>query len=98
MNVLEITSVIVAVVSVLGIVFGILKYTAGRIHRVYERFDEHKKTVEIQMKEDFTKKEICQIIHGQIDKRLETIEVQTKLIPEIAAKLEIILNEIHIST
>jgi hypothetical protein len=42
-----------------GISIGIYKYFDGRISRVYERFDEHKKNVE----ESFVKKDLCKIMH-----------------------------------
>ena len=56
----------------IGVIVGIFKYFNARINRVYERFDEHKKTVENK----YVLKEMCKIMHENSSSNLNGLEAR----------------------
>jgi hypothetical protein len=65
------------ILTVLGLIatngallFGMWKYFDQRISRVYERFDEHKE----EIKNEFVKKESCDLLHNNTANNLRGVE------------------------
>jgi len=88
----EIGGLIAGIVAIVGVVIGAQRYNEGKRSRIYERLDECKGQMMDDLKKDYARKDICALTHSQIEKRLEKIEVQTALLPNIAAQLKILVN------
>ena len=67
------------VLGVIGLIFGIYKNLEYKVNRTYQRLDV---TKDYQDK-TFTRKDICMIIHKQIDAKL----------PDIASDIKILIRE-----
>jgi len=88
----QIGSIVTIVIAVIGLVVAAQRYNEGKRSRIYERLDECKGQMMEDLKNDYARKDICALTHSQIEKRLEKIEVQTALLPNIAAQLKILVN------
>jgi len=64
-----------------GTAIGIYKYFNSKVDRVYERFDEFKKTI----KEECVQKDLCKIMHENSSSNLSGLE---KRITDSVGKLE----------
>lgn len=78
----ELWTVIGLLLTNAGFLFGMWKYFDGRISRVYQRFDEHKESVESK----FVRKDLCSMVHtntadhltqleSRIEKRFDKLEL-----------------------
>jgi len=88
----EISSLVVAVVAIIGIIVTAQRYNADKRNRIYARLDATKESIVKSVKEDYSRKDICMLKHDQVDKRLEAIEKQTALLPDIAALVKTLVN------
>lgn len=97
------SSVVVAVVAVVGILIGAQRHNSNSRNRIYERFDEFKGQIENkivqgdtriegQIAQDYARKDLCSVTHTQVDLQLKEIKEQTALIPSIAAQLNVLIN------
>jgi 6-phosphogluconate dehydrogenase len=70
--------------------FSIATYVRAdkQIGRVYQRMDE--KTD--QMKNEAVKKEVCEVVHKNLDEKLKDIQQKTACIPDIKAGIDILLR------
>jgi hypothetical protein len=68
-------------VTNVGTAIGIYKYFNSKVDRVYERFDEFKKTIKVE----FVQKELCKIMHENSSSNLNGLE---KRITDSVGKLE----------
>ena len=78
-------------VAIIAVILGAQRYNEDKRSRIYKRLDEYKEGVKKEMKRDYSRKDICILKHDQVDKRLEKIEAQTALLPDIAAQLKILV-------
>jgi len=89
---IEISAVVATFAAIIGVFIGTQRYNTDKRSRIYERLDEYKKGITMEMKKDYSRKDICILKHDQVDKRLEKIEEQTALLPDIAAQLKMLVN------
>lgn len=66
----EIWSMIGLLITNAGFLFGMWKYFDARLNRVYERFDEHKDTVE----GIYVRKDNCSLLHNNTASNLAGVE------------------------
>lgn len=66
----EIWSMIGLLITNAGFLFGMWKYFDARLNRVYERFDEHKDTVE----EIYVRRDNCTLLHNNTAQNLVGVE------------------------
>ncbi len=73
------------------VIFAIATYvrTDKQIDRVYQRLDE--KTDDL--KNETVNSKVCEIIHKNVDNRLEKIEKQTEYIPKIKVGIDLLLKK-----
>ena len=88
----EIGTVVAMGVGVIGALFGTQRYNADRRARIYERLDENKAHIDQKVDKDYARKDICVLQHDQVEKELKEIKSKTDLIPDIAAKLTLLVN------
>jgi hypothetical protein len=82
-----------AVVAILAVILASHQYNNSCRSRIYTRLDEVKSFCERKMDRDYARKDICALTHQQVEKKLQEIEHQTALIPEIVTQLQILINE-----
>ena len=93
MTLLEASSMVVAGAALIGLIVAAQRHNNHSRNRIYKRMDEKEAKLEKKMKEDFAKKEVCDLKHSQIEKELKEIKTQTTMIPGIAAQLKILVNK-----
>ena len=81
-----------AVMAIVGAIVGTQRFNERGRSRIYERLDECKIATAKDLRMDYQRKDICAITHAQIDKRLDAIEKQTSLLPDIAAQIKFLVN------
>ena len=81
-----------AFMAIIGTIIGTQRYNESRRSRIYERMDECKANTAKDLRLDYQRKDMCTLTHKQVEKRLETIEKQTALLPDIAAQLKLLVN------
>ena len=92
---IEITSAIIAMATIIGIVIGVQRHNAAAHGRIYERLDDVKEGMKQDMKEEYARKDLCALTHQQVEKELREIKMQTALIPAMASQLELLVNGNH---
>jgi len=73
------------------VIFSIATYVRvdKQIGRVYQRLDEKAS----ELKSETVKKEVCEVVHKNVDTRLERIEEQTECVPKIKAGIDLLLQK-----
>ena len=79
-------------VSIVLVIIRTQRYNETKRSRIYARLDECREALLMEMKKEYTRKDVCVVKHDQVDKRLESIEKQTALLPDIAAQVKILVN------
>ena len=92
MNWVELGAIGVAITTIITIIIASHRYSEGKRARIYERLDETKRHFEAKMENEYTRKDIFSLTHQQVERELKEIKEQTKFIPNIAAKLELLVN------
>jgi len=92
MSWIELSSMAVAGVAIIGFVANAQRHNSNARNRIYERLDECKKDMVGKFDKDFARKDICSITHQQVERELKDIKKQTELIPGMAVQLEILVN------
>jgi hypothetical protein len=60
-----------------------------QIGRVYQRLDETKDKLDI----NYTKKEVCEVVHKSVDKTLQEVKDKVDCIPKIKAGIDLLLQK-----
>jgi len=87
-----VATIVIAFMAIVGAIVGTHRYNEKGRSRIYERMDECKADTAKDLRMDYQRKDVCTITHQQIDKRLDTIEKQTALLPDIAAQIKLLAN------
>ena len=88
----EIAAVVVAIIAILTVMFGTQRYNADKRSRIYTRLDEYKDHLKDEVKKEYARKDMCALTHQHVGQKLQEIETQTALIPDIAAQLKILVS------
>lgn len=92
MGAIEVATTVIAAIALLTLVIGIQRYNESKRSRIYTRLDETRDKLVKEMKEDYTQKEIFFMANKQVERRLDAIEKQTALLPDIATHLKTLVG------
>lgn len=89
---LEIGTIGGSIVGAIGIILVAQRHNNHSRSRIYTRLDACKKGLEEKMNDNYSRKDICELRHLNVERELKEIKEKTDLIPGIAAKLEVLVK------
>jgi len=91
----EIGTVGAMLVTIIAIIIGSQRYNESKRSKIYMRLDNVKEGFETRMSKDYSRKDLCEYKHNQIEKELKEIKAQTSLIPEMAAQIKVLTEKVN---
>lgn len=76
-------------IAVISFVIGNNRNESKARSRIYERLDETKD----EINNTFTRQDVCNVVHKQVDNQLERIEKATECIPKIKVGIDMLLKK-----
>ena len=89
---IEATAIVSTGLAVIGTIIATQRYNESKRSSIYARFDTYKKAITSEMRDDYSRKDMCVLRHEQVAKELREIQAQTQHIPEIITQLKILVN------
>lgn len=75
--------------TMLGVSISVAKDASGKRNEIDKKISENKKEAE----EKFVDKDICKVLHKNLDKNMEDIKKKTDCIPAIKAGVDLLLKK-----
>ena len=75
--------------TMLGISINVAKDATGKRSEIYKKINDNKKEVE----DNFVDKDVCKVLHKNLDKNIEDIKKKTDCVPAIKAGVDLLLKK-----